>query len=368
MPWKLLKARTTPIGIDLGSAVVKMAQLREVDGELELAAAASAEVPQSHGEDLNQRLERLGGVIRELLKSGGFKGRRCILSLPAAATFVRHVKTPRVSAGQLDRVLGEELRDRLPFPLDQAVISHVAVGDPRGERQGGQAGRQQEVIVIAASRRTVDAHVAMACASGLEVVALNVEPCAIVQCFARYFRRRGDDRRSTLFIDLGREVTQVVVAHGGRLVFARNLLLGARRLEQSAGASLGLDVEQVRRMRADLLQGPGVGGALEAVYEAMRETLEEMAGEISDCLHYYESVFPSRPVERAVFVGGQATDRRLCRLLARRLNLPGQVGDPLAQIGRGEAAGAGIGADRRGPQPAWAVAIGLSLAGTARAA
>jgi len=363
MPWRLLRARTTPIGIDLGSAAVKMAQLREVDGDFELAAAASAEVPQPDGEDLQQRLERLGGIIRELLKSGGFKGRRCILSLPAAATFVRHVKTPRDSAEQLDRILGQELRERLPFPVEEAVISHVVAGEACGEQEAGQ-----EVIVIAASRRTVDAHLEMARASRLDVLALNVEPCAIVQCFARYFRRRCDSCRSTLFIDLGREVTQVVVAHGGRLVFARNLMLGARQLEEAAGSSLGLAAEQVRRMREDLLHGPEVGGAPEAVYEAMRETLEEMAGEISKCLHYYESVFPSRPVERAIFVGGQATDRRLCQLLAQRLNLPAQVGDPLAQIGRGEAAGTGIGADRRGPQPAWAVAIGLSLAGTARAA
>jgi len=97
------------------------------------------------------------------------------------------------------------------------------------------------------------------------------------------------------------------------------------------------------------------------LYEAMGGMLSAMGEEISRCLRYYESVFPSRPVERVVFLGGQASDRRLCQRLAQRLNLPAQIGDPLARIRSSRSAAEEGRLDRRYPQPAWAVAVGLSL-------
>jgi Tfp pilus assembly PilM family ATPase len=81
-------------------------------------------------------------------------------------------------------------------------------------------------------------------------------------------------------------------------------------------------------------------------------------------VRYYESVFRNQGIERSIFVGGQAYDRRLCQMIARKLNLPAQIGDPLVRISRSEAATL-TGDD---PQPNWAVAIGLSLGGEEEAA
>jgi hypothetical protein len=67
-------------------------------------------------------------------------------------------------------------------------------------------------------------------------------------------------------------------------------------------------------------------------------------------------------VERALFLGGQALDRRMCQSIAQQLNLPARVGDPLARIGRGDFGRIDIPAHRWQAQPAWAVALGLSLA------
>ena len=88
---------------------------------------------------------------------------------------------------------------------------------------------------------------------------------------------------------------------------------------------------------------------------------------MTQCLRYYESVFRHRTVERAIFVGGQAYDKRLCQSLAQRLNVPAQIGDPLVRVKRSPGAGARLNFDWRQPQPAWAVAVGLSLGPTVAA-
>jgi Tfp pilus assembly PilM family ATPase len=83
--------------------------------------------------------------------------------------------------------------------------------------------------------------------------------------------------------------------------------------------------------------------------------------ELNRCRRYYESTFPNKPVDRLVFVGGEAKQRGLCHAIAREMALPAQVGDPLARMGRTTSVGIESGLDRRQPQPGWAVAIGLTL-------
>ena len=61
-----------------------------------------------------------------------------------------------------------------------------------------------------------------------------------------------------------------------------------------------------------------------------------------------------------MFTGGQAHDRRLCQALARRLNLPAQIGDPLAALSVSDALRQKGFTDAR---PELSVAIGLSLGG-----
>jgi type IV pilus assembly protein PilM len=97
------------------------------------------------------------------------------------------------------------------------------------------------------------------------------------------------------------------------------------------------------------------------VEEALHEPLGRLIDELGLCRRYYEATFQNKPVEKLVFVGGEAKQRRLCQHVAREMQLAAQVGDPLVRMGRISEIGIESGIDRRQPQPGWATAIGLSL-------
>ncbi|HEY8666214.1 MAG TPA: pilus assembly protein PilM [Tepidisphaeraceae bacterium] len=97
------------------------------------------------------------------------------------------------------------------------------------------------------------------------------------------------------------------------------------------------------------------------VEQACAEPLNKLISELDLCRRYYEATFPNKPVERLIFVGGEARQRGLCQQIARQMSLAAQVGDPLVRMGRISEVGIESGIDRRQPQPGWAVAIGLSL-------
>jgi Tfp pilus assembly PilM family ATPase len=104
------------------------------------------------------------------------------------------------------------------------------------------------------------------------------------------------------------------------------------------------------------------------VEQACRETLGRLIEELDLCRRYYEATFQNRPVDRLIFVGGESRHRWLCQQIARELGLAAQLGDPLVRMSKGSDVGIESGIDRRQPQPAWAVAIGLSLGPTSGAA
>ena len=362
MRLQVVRARVFPIGVDLGHSAVKLAQLRFGTDAFHLLAVGSSEIPRSCRADLPARLECLGAGIRKVLKSGPFKGRRAVLSLPAEDTFVHHVKLPKMPPEQIRSSVESELQGKLPCPVSEAIIRHIVAGETYVDGEP-----RLEVITVSASRELLNSYLAMAKAVKLDVVGVNVESCAVVECFSRLFRRAVDAARAILMVDLGSASTQVVLAHGNNIVFARNLRIGCEHLDQAVADAMDIPLEQAHDLRLDLAKTNKDGTAETELYRLLDNALNTMGGELTQCLRYYESVFRNQTIERVIFVGGGAYDTRLCQALARRLNLPAQVGDPLVRIERVEGAGLWMGLDRRAPQPDWAVAVGLSL-GAAEAA
>ncbi len=358
MAMKWVKARVFPIGIDLGTHSLKMAQMRLQEGQLELMAAAAVEVPTGLGTDLASRGRFFVQSVRDLLKDHPFKGRQCVMSLPASQTFVEHIRMAKMPAAQRSQALVWELQGKLPFDPSRAVIQHVVAGEILAGEEP-----KEELIVMAARRELVEGYLDMARKAKLDCSAINLEPCAIVECFSRLFRRLEDQQHATLFVDIGVASTQVVVSHGCSLAFARNLAFGGVQLDAAVAEGLSLSPAEAHALRMRLLTAPdtATGADPEKVYPLLAGPASELAQQIVTCLRYYDSVFPNRPVERALFLGGQAYDKRLCQNLAQRLTLPAQVGDPLAGIRRNVQTSPDSVLDRRNAQPDWAVAVGLSL-------
>jgi hypothetical protein len=87
--------------------------------------------------------------------------------------------------------------------------------------------------------------------------------------------------------------------------------------------------------------------------------IESLVDDLQLCLRHHAATWPSVPVSRVIFTGGEARQSWLCRQLVQALQLPGQVGDPLARLRCVDGATPLDGWPQR-PRPDWAVAAGLA--------
>jgi type IV pilus assembly protein PilM len=377
-----------PIGIDLGTDYLRMAQVEPAGGEkasasdFRLIAAASAETPSTARTEPADRIAFFGATVRELLARGNFRGRRAVLALPASLMHVAQLLLPAMPEAQIAEVLPRQLSTVLPMDPASAVLRHLVVGQVRLD---GQAFDQ--VIVFAVDRSLAEQYVSAAAKARLDVVGLNGEQKAIVDCFSHVYRRKSDRDVTSCYVDIGCSGTRVVMARGEQILFARNIDIGGDRFGQAVADAMKIGLAEARLMR--IKHCPGAGGEipnsqtalhhvpaencratnpreLQTIEQACESPLRQLVEALRACRKEHESAMPRSPVNRLIFVGGEARQRGLCQQIARELNLPAQLGDPLVRIGRISEVGVESGIDRRQPQPAWTVAMGLSM-GPARA-
>ncbi|MBN1942014.1 MAG: pilus assembly protein PilM [Phycisphaerae bacterium] len=344
MPAHVAPKKTLPIGVELGSSAAKLVQLKGTSEGVELSAFGAVTIPPILRGDLSRRLAFLSEQLPIILKSERFKGRKCIFALPAENSFVRHVRVRLSDTRSLESAVRRVARDELPYPVHDAVLRHIVAGNVH---RNGEAWK--EVIVVAVPNHTMDAYLTMTSRAGLEVVGVNVEPIAIVECFTGLFDLTEPADRAVLYLDLGYDGVQVIIARGQHLVFARNLLFSNDRavpdLDKSTAAEISLTpVEE------------NTGGP-PPLTEAQ---LQEICEEIEKCLRYYAYTFHAEMVDRLLLTGDRAVDGALCRRLAQGLNLTAQMGDPL----RGLQGAKQMENGRTFPPcPGLAIGVGLSLAG-----
>lgn len=394
-------AKANPIGVDFGSDCLRLAQVQYADKEYKLIAAASADVPSHVRNDPAGRIQFFIETSRDLLAQGGFQGRHAILGLPISSMFIQHLRLAKMDEEETKKALPWEARGKLPIDPNACILRHVIAGEVYQESEA-----KQEIVVMAAAREMVNQLLAAAARARLDIVGMNVEPKAVVDCFQHIYRRKTDATATSCFIDIGSASTRAIIARGGKILFARIIPVGGSHLNRAVANAMRMSAEEAKLLRIQLCAKTGamedrqakreVSAApisednsfaflpkeasqperrenlatlpqvertpqIEHVEQACREPLNRLIEELDMCRRYYEATFPSNPVDRLIFLGGEARQHLLCQTIAQDLGLAAQIGDPLVRMGRISDVGIESGIDRRQPQPGWAVAIGLSM-------
>jgi Tfp pilus assembly PilM family ATPase len=167
-----------------------------------------------------------------------------------------------------------------------------------------------------------------------------------------------------------------VLTRGRQILFARSIPIGGAHFTTAVSQAMKISFEEAMALRIKL----GIAATQQAaasrtqlqpsataepvvklVEDSCAPLLSKLVTELDLCRRYYEATFPAKPVDRLVFIGGEARQRWLCQQVARELGVAAQVGDPMCRMNKWCELGAESGIDRRVPQPHWVVAIGLSM-------
>jgi len=339
--------RCGPIGVDIGSRAVKLLQMDAQRSDI--WETARWDLPEPADGDPAQRDAAIVAALQQARQGRRFRGREAVLAIGGRDLFVQNIRVPQASGDDLLKTVCLEAAGRLPFRSDEAEIRFLEAADVR---QGDTIRR--EVIVLACQRKVIERLVGLAEGAGLAPVAIDVEPAAMLRCYARQFRRDEDQHNRVMFVNVGASLTSVVIARGPDAMFVKYIDVGGRQMDEAVSKHLKMalaDAVALRQHNGDRRADQRDPEVTRSVGESVRPVLEQLAAELSLCARYYSVTFRGQPLARIVLGGGEATPA-IAEWLAARLALPCEVGGALRAYQKAPPSG-------RASQ--WDVAAGLAL-------
>ncbi|HVT82214.1 MAG TPA: pilus assembly protein PilM [Phycisphaerae bacterium] len=348
-----------PIGIDAGAHAVRLAQFRTAAEGLTLKAACRVELDSI--EQGKSAAASLGAAVRHALAGEEFGGKRVVLSLPSNVVHSKSVRLPQMPDSDLNQALQWEAKDRFGFEIGDAAGNGAARGTGQlawfrvGEvRRGTEV--KDEILLFAVEGPVLHEYIEVISDVGLEIVAVDLAPAAIQRSIRR---TSGETPGGTAgFLDVGHAGSQFFIMRGRDLVFFKQLDIGGKTINEAVAAKLGITPLEALQMRARIMMenvAEEAGPLAQALRDAMRPPIEEMAKEIDMCMRYYVVTFRGTRPEGIAVTGRQAACLQLRETLANALGLGIDEAQPLRGI---LALGDKARPDRSGE---WAVAAGLSL-------
>lgn len=359
----------SPIGVDLGVGALKVMQI-DTSSSPQLIAAACVDVPEELTEDPARRLQWQAEQLSRIVRSGGFKGKRAVCSIPVGQTFCKSVQIQKSGGVNIAAVVQSGMAQQLQCDPNSIVCRFTDAGETE------RGNKEHEYTAVAVGRELVSHLMQTLRGAKLEPVGMHT----VFEANAASFGAKDESSEPALYIDIGSGSTSFVIAHGPRVAFARNIEQGGHHIDKFVADQQKVSVGAAREDRlsatelipgapASMVDEPDTGDAPVKMAKAVKRTLdltepiEIICDEVRLCLRYHASLFPSMKPERVVFMGGEASHTALCTAIAKQLRLPGQIADPMARVARTSNEPT-IGVDFSAAQPAWTVPLGLCLAKT----
>ncbi len=352
--------RAYPIGIDFGASGAKVVQVARGSAGLRVVGALRLDWPEPPDPaDPERGLDPMLRLIARRIASGGFRGRRCIVSIDDRLLRTRAIRQPRMPDAEVDAAVRLDAAQRLGFAEDEPCeVGWIRAGEVH---QGDDV--RDEIIYLGCARRPLERLAMGLAASGLRPVGIEPGFVAAARCFGRTLRRASDRAVVRVIVDVGYSSTGVLLTRGAGVAFYKPLELGGADLIRVAAERLGLEPQTVDDLRRRRMAGdegrteidPKVDRAL---YDAVRPLLGDLAHEVNLCVRHYCVTFRGSRPGACLIVGGEAPEPRLAEAVQDALQIDTGLGNPLEGIAL---SGARL-QDRTSSRGAeWGVAAGLSL-------
>ena len=177
----------------------------------------------------------LASEIKAFWSSHSFKGKSVTLGISNQKVVVRLLDFPRMSEEDLKSAIGFEAQDHIPMPIDEAVMDYISLGPAE---EGSELDR---IVIVAAQRDMISRFSSAVRAGGLRPVGVDVKALALTRSTLPEASLEEDS--AVVLLDIGSEITNLVVSQSGTPTFARFLPGGSLFFAQAIAEAANIDEE-----------------------------------------------------------------------------------------------------------------------------
>ncbi|MFA5962297.1 MAG: type IV pilus assembly protein PilM [Parcubacteria group bacterium] len=354
------------LGIDIGTASVKIVELKIVDGKTILSNYAwmplGGDILGKNKADADYLQTVLPQCIKKIIKKAKISGRNAYVSLPAFGGLIALIDFPEMADGDMEQAIKFEAHKYVPTSLDEVVISWEIVergtgavtempqekdflGAPSGKNV--DSGEKIKVLLVAASRKKVLCYENLIKASGLSLRSIDIETFSIVRSLV------GNDLGNFIIVDIGARVCNIILVEKGIIRINRNIDAGGIEMTKTIAKAMGIDFERAEALK---VSGRDFFAADSAISFF---TLELITGEVERIIRTCHKDGEQNTPDRLILSGGTSKLVGMGKYFSDKLQIEVVIGNPFARISYDSRLEPSI----SNIQNNFAVAVGLALKG-----
>jgi type IV pilus assembly protein PilM len=340
-------AGVIPIGLDIGASSIRAVEVRRSKDEY--ALNNFGQVPLPPGTVLGGVVQdpvAVTSALKQLWAACKFGTKHVALGVTNPQLVVREMSVANLPAKELHQALPFQVKDALPLAVEKALLDFYPLEEP---------GSNPTVrgLLIAMPKDAVLTLVDAVQKAGLHVDAVDLASFALLRAASRL------DAQVEAIVDIGSDVTSVVVHVDGEPLIVRTVPRGGVEITASIATRLGVSPQEAEVIKCRFgLHGDGDPVTAEAAAEAVRP----LASELRSSFTYLASGERQKQVTRLALCGGSALMPGLAEHLQQQLGITVMYADSASRL-KDTRKGRERGFDSFVPSAA--VSIGLTLGAAA---
>ena len=308
-------------GIDVGNTSLKAlrCQLGDEPGTLRVLAFDYIEHNKVMSQPGADPKEILAESLRLFLSRNDVKGERIAVSVSGQSALWRFQSLPPVEPKKIKDLVQYEVRQWLPFNLDDVIWTYREVGGI----QEGSILLDANIFMYAMKKELAHKTIASYAENNIDIDAIQGAPIALYNSYVHNFygaNPPGADGAASnkydLILNVGTDTSEVVITNG-TTIWLRNIPIGGNAFTKALTKSLKLTFSNAEHIKRNAAQSPDV----RAVIVAMRPVFTEMQSEIERSIKYYNNLNRNAEIRRIYAMGNAMKLPGLRNFLAKTLNM-----------------------------------------------
>jgi type IV pilus assembly protein PilM len=315
------------LGIDIGTASIKMVELQKKDSRFNLANYGIFELKGSltNAGVIGQNILKLPDDeiiwgIKEVIKKAGIKSRDAIASVPSFSTFSTVIEMPYLSEADLAKAIPFEAKKYIPIPIEEVNMDWSIIEVKNNPDNPTKP--TVEVFLAAVPKDETERYRKIMQGAGLNLKSLELENSALIRSLL------GNDLTPTAIVNIGGRSTSILIVSKGFERIGHNYEVGGFEITKSISRSLNISIDKAEELKKKM----GLNQTDEnIVQQAMVSLIDMMAFETKKTITNYEET-KKQKISRVLVVGGLANMPNFANYFKAKLDRDVFVGNSFARI------------------------------------
>jgi len=262
---------STAWGIEVGQFAIKAIRLERNGDEVQVtdfSVVPHRKVLSTPDIDVSE-VTRLS--LGQLISEKNLEGEHLVISIPGHSAFARFAKLPPVELKALPEIVKFEAVQQIPFPIEDVEWDYEAF------REEGSP--EVEVGIFAITRERVNERLDVYGEVGLSPETLTLSPVSLFNAM-NYDLSLGSSKKPIVFIDIGTQATDVIIATGNRC-WIRTFPLGGTHFTEAIASSFKISYIKAERLKLEAASSKYAKQIMQAMRPVFAELLQELQRSIS---------------------------------------------------------------------------------------